>query len=111
MGFFNSSVGDIWEDGVGCELQAHIATVSVVAVDPSGISSVQLSVSVGGSQGVAFMAEGPPAVYSVTVGPFPTTTVDADTPVRLQLTAFDTFGNSTALFSNTILDLNDCTVG
>jgi hypothetical protein len=57
------------------------------------------------------MSEGPPAVYSVTVGPFPDTTLNgSDAPINLLLTAFDVFSNSTSISSNTLIDLHDCTI-
>jgi len=90
------------------------ATISAAVFDPSGLSSVQLSWSVGSSSGTVEMLEIASDIYSVTIGPFPADTVSGgDAPILLTLTARDAFFNPTAESSGTRIPplLHDCVIG
>jgi len=113
---FQSTEDELWEDANygGCPSQQRTAVVSAAVFDPSGISSVQLSWSVGSSSGIVEMLESASDIYSVTIGLFPANTISgADAPILLTLTARDTLFNPTAVSSGTRIPplLHDCVIG
>jgi hypothetical protein len=110
---FQSSPDDIWENGGygGCPTQPQTADVGGFASDPSGIQSVWIDWSVGSSSGTVAAPEIAENFFFAQIGPFADTTVNADTPVYLQMTAYDNHGNQTVVSSSSELTLHNCVVG
>ena len=104
---------DIWEDANygGCPTQPHVAGVSVMVADPSGVAAVWLRYDTGsGAVTVAMMPDGPDG-YTATVGPFGDGEVTANRPIELVVTATDGRGNPSTLGSATALTLHNCAIG
>lgn len=98
----------IWEAGLDCSRLPRESTVSVEVDDPgTGVASVELTWSVGGSVGtVAMTASGD--TWSATVGPFAPGTVDAPTAVSLTAVAADGAENLTEVTETAALTLEVC---
>lgn len=86
----------------------HTSTVSVSVDDPSGVSSVTLSWSVGNDSGSKPMSHASGSTYQASVGDWPPETVDGDTPVSLTVAATDGDGNTSSTSSSSALTLIDC---
>lgn len=114
MQYLQSTETELWENASygGCPSQQQTAVVSAIVLDPSGIALVQLSWSVGSSNGtVGVPLVGSPGVYSVTIGPFADSTLSGgDAWISLQMTAYDTLSNSASVSSSSLILLNDCVI-
>ena len=113
INFFQSSEADVWENGVYCGAQQQTTAVSAVVFDPSGVTSVQLSWTVGTSSGSVGMSPIAQDVYSVTIGPFDEDTVSGgNASISLMLTATDAHANEASSTSGTRIPplLHDCVV-
>lgn len=106
-----SEEAQIWEEANygGCPTQVHTTIISASVSDPSGVGTVILGWEVGSASGSTPMGH-VGSIYTAELGPFDDTTVSADEPIYLSVTAHDTVGNPTMVDSIDLVVLRNCTI-